>query len=998
MHLRKILLLGLVALLIGSGSAYASLTGVIAGRITDVDDNPIPGVTVTATGPNLPGARVDVTSSTGLYRMPQLPPGMYTLTIELMGMKTIQRPDIRVLVGQTASINFVMEMAPFEETVVVTGAAEVLDTTSSSASTTIERDLSQRLPGSDDMFSAFTMSGNVTGGGNVRVGGGSFTDNTYMFDGVDTTDPVTSTFGANLSADAIEQVEVQTGGFKAEFGRSMGGIVNAVTKSGGNEFHGVFRWKRMDSDTRSGDKHEDKRPPLPESLRNEYAGTIDGPIIQDKLWFMATYSLSVTDGEGNTISRYGADQQDPGDYVFINKDREFHLPYFKLTFQPLQEHKLVLNYSGEDAEIKNLLGDSANTTPEAYGTQEQGGPFYSLEWTWLYSSNLFFVTRVGTSEGFINVVPADGDRDTPAFYDEYYQQNYNNYSPWLQDDRDRLQLSGNASYFIDDLMGAHEWKAGFEYHKMVRQVVDDMTGGADYTVRQEPVGDPDNPDYYIGTEATRLLRINPGTAEVSGDYYALYIQDDWFLTDDITLNLGLRYETVTYKNDAGDTDVPAWRWGQWTADSYLNPDGSYKNSAPMKLDNMIAPRIGFAWDVFGTGRTSINAFYGRFYNPFDLQLPGMFQPWEANQYATRSQEYVGPEWSDRDRDGVPDEDYFFDDANWTTTAEDEPDDWNLMDPDLSPEYTDEILIGIKQEVMPNVMVGFSYTNRRTRNMIEDVGLFFDEDGNVTWTYLGGIKDDFSGLDPNKKYDPREPRANQENPDYAKHLYWITNVEDARRDYYGYEFTARARRDNWNLQASYTYSRAQGTHINTHEGSGGVAQFSAGYDTWGVSQNMYGELPWSLRHYLKIAATYHFDVTDWYEMSFGLNGFFRSGYHYSKRMAPPFTYDPEDPDNDINDPSTWTARPVYRTYLGHFPEGRGTYELPSYKTWDISWQNSFKFGRYGALTVVLDVINVLNYQGILSEVDTFNPNNPDIFGSENAWGSPREYHIMLRYAF
>lgn len=208
--------------------------------VADSDGNLIPGVTVTATGPNLPGARVDITRPSGMYRMPLLPPGMYTLKVELMGMKTIERLDIRVSVNTTTNMNFTMDPAPFEETVFMTGATEMLDVTSSSVRTVIPRDFSERLPGSADMFTAFSMSGKVTGSGNVQVTGGSQTDNTYLFDGVDTTDPLFSTSGAKLAADVIEQVEVQTGGFKAEFGRSMGGIVNAVTKSGGNDFRRSF--------------------------------------------------------------------------------------------------------------------------------------------------------------------------------------------------------------------------------------------------------------------------------------------------------------------------------------------------------------------------------------------------------------------------------------------------------------------------------------------------------------------------------------------------------------------------------------------------------------------------------------------------------------------------------------------------------------------------------------------------------------------------------------
>ncbi len=528
-------------------------------------------------------------------------------------------------------------------------------------------------------------------------------------------------------------------------------------------------------------------------------------------------------------------------------------------------------------------------------------------------------------------------------------------------------------------------------------MIHEIPGGARYTIRQNPVGNYSDPDYYTGTEATRIVNLHSNSAIVTGEYIALFIQDDWSVTDTVTLNLGLRYDTITYKNNDGDTKVPAWQWGQWKADTYLTPEGDFLNYAPMKLDSMIAPRIGVAWDIFGEGKTALKAFYGRYYNPFNLQLPMMFQPFDADVYATATQEYTGPEWTDRNRDGIPDEDFFFDDANWRTSEKTEPGDWNLIDPNLSAEYTDEFLIGIEHEVLPNVTLGFTYINRRTRNMIEDVGLFVDEDGNVVWTWKGGIKDDFSGLDPDKNFDPRTSSRGH-NSDYAKHLYWITNVPGAKRDFSGYALTARTRRKNWDMEANYTYSSAKGTHTDHHEGSTGISMFSAAFDTWATSQNLYGLLPWSCRHYLKIAAAYHFDLTDWYQMSFGIQGYYRSGYHYSKRMTPPYTYNPDNYDDNIQDPYSWTGRPPYDSYNGYFPEGRGTYELPSNNRWDVSWQNTISFGQYGALTVIVDIINATNSQGVLRQVDIFTPYRPTFFGMDNAWAWPREYHLAIRYSF
>ncbi|MBN1355280.1 TonB-dependent receptor [bacterium] len=983
MHLHKTLALGLIALLVGAGAAYAALTGVIAGKVTDVDGNPIPGVTITVTGSNLPGARVDTTSANGMYRMPELPPGVYDLKAELMGMKTIEQQMIKVSVNTTTKIDLGMEMTPFEETVVVVGESPVLDVKAATVKTTIERDVTERLPASDSLFTAFSMSGGITGSGNVRVHGGANTDNLYLFDGVDTTDPVTSTFGANLNADAIEEVEVQTGGFSAEYGRSMGGIVNAVTKSGGNEFHGILRMKYINSSW-----HSDYDQEIAETEQKywDYTATLEGPILKDKLWFMVSYYYSDRDAEGKTIGFYGADFYNPDDLVGIDQSTEWHLPYAKLTFQPTQTHKFVVNYSGEDATINNRTGNAQYNTPETWNTQEQGGPFYSLEWTWLYSSNLFFISRIGATYGILDNYGSSGKTDNPHFFDTYTSQHYNSSDSNVEEDRDRFQVSLTGNYFVEDLAGSHEFKSGFEYHDFLRKQNQWFNGGASYTIDNDPT------DPNAWQDATRTVYLNEGAAEESGKYMSFFIQDNWSVLDNVTLNIGVRYELATYYNNDGDSSVPAWEWGQWNWDSYRNADGTFNRYADMKFDNMIAPRLGVNWDIFGTGKSVVHAFYGRFYNPFDLSLPGMFQPFSADTTASREQEYDGPQWHDDDRNGIPDEESFFDDANWRTTSESQPGLWNLIDPEVEPEYTDEIMIGYEQEVLENFSVGLTYTHRETNNMIEDTGIFVDDEGNITWTYLGGVKDDFSGLDPNKKYDPRPGK------DYANHLYYVTNAEGSTREYNGIEINAKARLKNYDLQASYTYSKAEGSVTEAQPGYSGIAQFSGQYDTYATSQNLFGELPWSCRHYLKIAGSTHWDLTDWYEISFGVNAFWRSGYHYSKRMIPPKTFDPDEPSNDPNDPNTWTHRPPYNSYAWYHPEGRGTYELPGVNIWDVSLQNSFKFGKWGALTVIFDVENLLDNQCITSETDVYNNSKPEQFGQANAWAAPRTWRLSFKYAF
>jgi len=995
MRLQKLFVLGLLALFIGSGSAFAALTGVIAGKCTDADGNPVPGVTVTITGANLPGARVDTTSAQGAYRMPELPPGVYGLTAELMGMQKVEFKDIKVSVNATATVNFTMEMQKFEKELVVIGAAPVLDTKSVTVKTTIERDVTERLPGSDDLFTAFSMAGGINGSGNVRVHGAANTDNLYLFDGVDTTDPVTSTFGANLNADAIQEVEVQTGGFQAEYGRARGGIVNAVTKSGGNDFHGILRVKFNNSDWGSDSKHD-----IAQNTYDYYEPTLtlEGPILKDKLWFMITYQYSNNDGTTQTLREYGFDPLDPANLTDQKTDREFNLPYGKVTYQLNQEHKLVFNYSGEDATIHGNGGGLQNT-PETYQKQEQGGPFYSLEWTWLYSPNLFFIARAGAMYGKLNYLPEEKTATDPrdaSFFDTYWRQFYNNAATWTEENRDRMQFGLTASYFVEDLMGSHEFKSGFEFHDLNYEQFAADPGGASYRITQIPVGDPDHPDSYYGSEATRTSLMFPGTSSFTGQYLSFYLQDTWSILENLTLNLGFRYEMSEFADDTGSSQVPAWTWGWFDVSDYKNADGSYKQMAELKFDDMLAPRLGINWDLTGDGRTSLNAYYGRFYNPFDLSLHILFQPFEVDTTATRQQEYTGPEWHDADRDGLPDEDYFFDDSNWKTTGESSATARNMFDPNIKAEYQDQYVVGLEREIMQNFSLSLNYTHNQTNDMLEDTGLFVDEAGNVVWTYRGGITD--GALDPNKNYDPREESRDYPG-DYSQHLYYVTNAAGNTRKYDGVELNATARLKNFDLQASYTYSKAEGSVTEGQPGSDGIAQFSVYYDTYSLSdKNIYGELPWSVSQYLKLAGSFHYDITDWYEFSIGVNGFLRTGYKYSKMAVPPKTYNPDDPTNDFNDRSTWTGRPPYNTTAAYMPEGRGSYEYPSFYNIDLSLQNSFKFGKFGTLTAILDVNNITDYQGIVQVDDVFNPKFPDAFGQPTGFGTPRNYTLSLKYAF
>lgn len=853
----------------------------------------------------------------------------------------------------------------------------------------------QQLPGSHDLNSIGDLAPGITVRLPAYVHGAALNDNQYRVDDLDITDPVTGVGAFEISPEVVEQVEIRTGALDADIGRDMGGIFTAHTRSGTNDWHGRLRLDVVNTDWQEdwNDGTYGYRGPDYDYIQPTV--TLDGPILRDRLWFLVAYSYYAYDQPYKSIGFYGANHQFPSQLTELDSERSFTHPFAKLTFQPTDAHRMNLTFFSQDYCQENASGDPVRNTPEAFMDIETITSGQSFNWEWQISPNTILTVMAGRSLAELNTLPqkeSDDPRDAP-FYDTYYGQGYNNGSTWTEEDRERIQLKAGLDWIAGDWFGEHRVIAGVETQQLSREQFRKYPGGAMYVIDAIPAGDWDDPDYFYGETADRSVLLFPGTSESSADYWGIYLMDQWQLSDCLHLEAGVRYEQIAFENDTGDTDVPAWSWGQFQAEQWINTDGSVKNTASMCFDGMLAPRLRLDWDLNGDGKTVVSGFYGRYYNAFDLSLPDMFQPFNANVNASAEETYTGPEWHDMDADGVPDEDYFFDSTNWQRTDEDDPLFTNLIDPDLEPEYTDEIALGIRHQITDEWSAAINYIYRQTNNMVEDAGLFLDEQGNVVWTYRGAVNDDFTGLRPGWDFDPMD-----DGEAYAQHVYWITNVDGNEREYSSIELSTEYLADHFDLRLYYTWSEAEGATTEAAPGYSGVMQFSGQYDTVATSQNLYGELPWSARHMVRFAGTYWFDLTDWYEMSFGVNAFWHSGYHYSKRSNPPFTYDPSDPYNDLDDPDTWTGRPPYRSYPWYFVEPRGGYELPSHLNVNFSWQNTFSMGQWGSIAVVLDIENLIDNQEVISETDTYNPHRPELFGQASNWYYPRSYRATVKYMF
>lgn len=888
--------------------AMASLTGTLSGKVIDEGGVALPGVSITVRGDNLQGARTAYTTANGAYRIPLLPPGKYTLVAELTGMNREERDNVELNINKSTTIDVVMKLATLEEIVVVTAEAPVLDTKSSTVGVNIDRSFTERLPQNDSFQSAFTMGSGSVGGSNPSVHGATVTDNVVMFDGIDATDPVTHTFAQNLNADAIEEVEVQTGGFQAEYGRALGGIVNAVTKTGGNEFEGIFRIK-YETDLFNA-------PASPghtaEVVDDNYEPTfsLGGPIMKDKLWFFLSYRFRQNDQ--NVDVRVGTD--DEGEYLYekVANDEIWQWGHANLTWNVTEKHNLQFTYTWDPAVLENH-GDS-KYSPEAQEKVEQGGNRYGLSYNYIVNSKLYLNAKIGTFDSYLYFGPQN-DSGLPSTYDRTNKIYYDNYNSI--DENDRYRTTGNlsATYFIENLMGgSHEVKAGIEYFYLHEKQYRNYTTGKFYETKD---GTPFRYKEYVNGEGENV--------DQDADYYAFYIQDAWEAIPGLMIRPGVRFERCAYYNSQSENIHT--------------------------FDMVVGPRFGFAYDIQNDGRSKLYASYGRYYKLDDLNI--VFG--DPGPTVVRNTWLYDPDNPDAGTDG-----YYLSETQGGEES-------NLLDENIKPEMTDEIIIGYDREVMRNFSVGLKGIYRYTDNTWEDIGFYQDENG----TIYRVDEIDWNDTDTDGDGVPDDVKAFWDNSRTAGG-WLITNPHGGYRRYIGISLSATAKTEKFMAEMSYTYSRAEGTTNGVAEdGEEYNTPFTGAYDDPYSSINLDGYLSYDTPHYIKIIGSYQLP----WGLSAGTKTIWRSGYTYNKLI--------EQPDGMAG---------------GRYIEGeRGEYRMDDVVIIDFSLQKDLDFGKWGILTAIIDVTNVFDNQVEL-DVEYDYDVEQNRFGRATDWADPRQVEFQLKYAF
>ncbi|MDP3716533.1 MAG: carboxypeptidase regulatory-like domain-containing protein [Acidobacteriota bacterium] len=616
----------------------ASSTGTIQGRVSDSQGAVLPGVTVTATSPSMPGVQTAVSSENGNYRFPAVPPGSYTLAFELAGFNTLRREGIQISLGFTANVNVELALATLQETVTVSGQSPVIDTTATRTVQAFKLDQLQSLPNGRDMWSLLAVTPSVQMG-RIDVGGnraGTQTGYTaygfsgqvrVLIEGINTTE---GTGGAGFYFDysSLEEVFLGTSGQSAEM-PNPGVQSQFIAKSGGNQFSGEGYVDWYNNSLQGSNIPESViargiRPHSNEIDRYyDAAINVGGPIVKDKVWYFGTYRTQF-----NSV----AQPQFRFDQTF---DTTLWNPVVKGTWQVNQKNKVIgyYQYGQKIQPFRTPFATYVYESPDQTWRQDSGSWVYKGEWNSTVSDKLYLEARAGDF-GYYFPLLGNGTQDF-SFRDSGLQTIDGTGRRW-QTDRDRKQLTLASTYFLDSGSGSHTLKAGLEFFDETQwEGYEQFLGGNRdliYTngVSNQVVFGFPTASGPVGSMGARKDLMSIAKLGVLG----LFVNDTWSVGK-TTVNAGVRYDrytgTTPEQQQLGGTNGPVTIAAQTFAEREYFTWSSF------------APRVGVVYDLSGDGRSVIKANYGLYWhNPG----PGLAGSSNANQ-AAKSATYG---WNDANGD------------------------------------------------------------------------------------------------------------------------------------------------------------------------------------------------------------------------------------------------------------------------------------------------------------------------------------------------------------
>ena len=960
MRLFRTLAIALLAVAVLSQGALAQeLRGRITGVVTDDSGAIVPGVTVTATSPALIQPQTTTSGSDGSYRFPALPSGLYTLTYELQGFQTVKREGVRVTLNQTFTLDAKMKPATLTEALTITADTPVVDTKTTSIGTAFTKELLTDIPNARDVWAAmaqapgFQMTGYDVGGSHTGTQTGYLTygvgdQNKTLIEGINVTESTNANAGY-FDFGSFEEFQLGGAGNMGEQS-GPGALLNITVKSGGNKFGGQAYFD-YESDgtiadnvpdafkTPGGVEGQFRAPAIidpanrngarlglqrgnPITKQYDLNVNVGGPIIKEKLWFFAGYrdnnqyktilGLAGTEAQSK-LTNYTA----------------------KVTYQINPKNQLIGFFNSRNK--LQPLRDLSLAVPleTAYYQASRNKPM-KLEWTSVVNDRTFLNLQVSQWLNFFPLYPSETkSSDTTGVavgrMDLSSSQRVGANNAYQDQKRHKPQFTGNISYVKDGWKGTHSFKFGVEVQRDRKEFLSFQPGNIFYRDNC-PTGQSCS---YTGNGALPALsQVDIWNTNGDGEgannsindaiSNAAYLQDNWQINNRLSFNVGVRFDR--------------YKLG-WPEQGFTPAQSAYFQPVTTPATDvitmqMITPRVGFAWDVTGKGKTVVKAFFGRYaYNPSaditDNENPVGAQQRRYTFVSCAAGQTTGCDANgNRLLDGPNELGAFVQTVGGAGSV--------FTDRNLKLPYGDEISAHIEHELLPSLSVRGSYVMKQLRRGWAIVDANRALDYNASFTAVDPGPDGSANTADDKSITLLRRGSAAERRVYMNPE--SIGLPEYKGDYDTVEFAINRRlKDHWMLLTSFEQTWSEDFRDTASSTSAlGVARQGTAY-FWEPNRRRFGAQKTSFWNY-KLLGRYEFPMG----ISAAASWKLQSGFQYARTIS-------------VNVPFGTGATTAAETIHA---EPLNSNRSPNVSIIDLRAEKAFRFGGRKA-TLMVDVFNATN---------------------------------------
>ena len=979
--------------------------GTIRGTVTDDTGIPLPGVSITVKGPSLIGIVTDITKDNGQFRAPGLPPGTYTVTFALPGFQTIMQEGLIINVGKIATINIQMTQATIDEEITVVAPSPVVDTQTNKLISTVNQDALMNLPLSRSLASVIKLTAGAVG---TQMHAGTGISNTYEIDGLMSNCPDLNDRGPTVEFDAMQEVQIVTGGLPAQVGNTGGAFVNVVSKSGGNEFSGriqaYYTDKGLNNVLFSNEDMDalNVGKPTFDVLNLQSVVTLGGPIMKDKLWFFGNvrylYRKYYSSFLPTTILGTSYEQYQP-----VRKEWNAFLKITTLLAQNVRF--FVMGNYGRP--YRNFVNTGTYATWERCQERMDWNADFTANLSWTISPNTILDLRVGTVDVHFDLEYQPGTEDSYQYSDSYTGYAWGSCHRGEFVWRATRQGTWRLTHFQDNFLGGdHEFRAGMDFYRgisdwkwwLFNPARIYYWDGSPYYQRGRFGLDEPHPDYGDGRITMYPVGPKENYNDVNGaeNRFSVFIQDSFTIGTRLTLNYGLRYDSwvgwIPESTKVG-SNAPIEAIGA----AICEPLFGFNPYGPMTVErwddvinwDKISPRVGVSFDPTGQGKTAIKASYSRYVEPFPVAQFQTLHPFRPTGFSFY--------WWDDDGNGeidIPPIDSYK--HYGSSPLAFLPDYYKQrIEPGTTSPIHDEITFSINHELFRDLNVGIQYVYK---NITDAVGAaLYDPDSGRYWNTYEKATDwwiPFDTIVPGVgDFEDAEVTMYFKSNDAPPEITRFTNIPESKKKFNAIEFTFDKRMSNgWQLGGSVVLAKILSDRGDSR---GAVWGFGSAFrnPNWWV--NRYGRTGIDRPLVIKLYGT--FQLPWQFMASFYFSHFSGTPWQRTVSVVPPSEWRTEN--NASGNSYTINV------------ETSGSRRNNDVENVDFRLEKEFTLGTVGRLGLYIDVYNLLGAKELRigrNPGGTWRPEaentNVGTYSTTGSYGrverltGVRNFQLSLRFSF